>query len=171
MYALGWPGSRALARLVLDGRIPVAGRRVLDAGCGSGLTAAAVALRGGQVTAADLDRLALLATAELARRHGLTVTTLHADVLGPAGAAGGWHTVLAGDLVYDAESGQRVAAAVTRWQDGGAQVWLCDGGRPFFHPAGLALRWEGTLPVPRGVEGTATRVVRVHGPPGEAWHG
>ena len=169
MYALCWPGSRALARLVLTGRVAVAGRRVLDAGCGSGVAATAAAVRGGVVTAADLDALAVWAAAEVARRHGVALATTREDVLAAGAAAGRWDTVLAGDLVYDAASAAQVEGAVARWRSQGAEVWLSDGGRPFFTPAGLTCRWEGWLPVARGVEGAGQRRVRVFGPPGPAW--
>jgi ribosomal protein L11 methyltransferase len=53
--------------------IDVAGRRVLDYGCGSGILAIAAALLGAEtVWAIDIDRQALLATTENARRNAVS---------------------------------------------------------------------------------------------------
>ena len=40
-WAFAWPGSQALARLMLDGTVDVRGRRVLDFAAGGGLAAIA----------------------------------------------------------------------------------------------------------------------------------
>jgi len=45
-WAFAWPGSRALARYLLDHPEAVAGRAVLDCGAGSGLVAIAAAAAG-----------------------------------------------------------------------------------------------------------------------------
>jgi len=55
------------------GEIDVAGQRVLDYGCGSGILAIAAALLGAEtVWAVDIDRQALLATRENARRNNVS---------------------------------------------------------------------------------------------------
>jgi 2-polyprenyl-6-hydroxyphenyl methylase/3-demethylubiquinone-9 3-methyltransferase len=51
----------------IDERAPVAGRRVLDVGCGGGILAEALARRGAQVTGIDLGEAPLA----VARLHGL----------------------------------------------------------------------------------------------------
>ena len=58
-WAFAWPGSQGLARFLLDNPDLVAGRRVLDVGSGNGLAAIAAAKAGADVTANDVDALAL----------------------------------------------------------------------------------------------------------------
>lgn len=59
---------------LLVGRIRP-GDRVLDVGCGSGALSIAAAVLGGQVTAIDLDPVAVAATADNARRNGVAIST------------------------------------------------------------------------------------------------
>lgn len=65
-----WVGARALARwIAADGSL--AGRRVLDLGCGLGLTGLVAAARGAEVWLADREPAALEFAMESARRNGL----------------------------------------------------------------------------------------------------
>ncbi|HWX47583.1 MAG TPA: 50S ribosomal protein L11 methyltransferase, partial [Roseomonas sp.] len=94
-WAFAWPGSQALARLILDGAIPVAGRRVLDFAAGGGLAAIAAARAGAaRVEAAEIDPLAIAATRLNAAHNGVAVEATAADVVGQPRR---WDTVLAGD--------------------------------------------------------------------------
>lgn len=69
-----WASGQVLARYILDNPQLVAGRRVLDFGCGSGVVAIAAAMAGAaQVVACDLDEDALLATRCNAERNGVTL--------------------------------------------------------------------------------------------------
>lgn len=67
-----WASGQVLARYILDHPDVVAGRRVLDFGCGSGVAAIAAARAGAkQVVACDLDPDALLATRINAQGNGV----------------------------------------------------------------------------------------------------
>jgi SAM-dependent methyltransferase len=55
----------------------VAGRRILDLGCGAGTGAVALALAGARVIAVDDDAASLAAVREAAGRHGVRVETRH----------------------------------------------------------------------------------------------
>jgi predicted nicotinamide N-methyase len=81
-----WAGGQALARYVLDHPEIVRDRTVLDVACGSGVAAIAAARAGAaQVTALDVDPLAVAAAARNAEANRLTVATQAADIadLGP----------------------------------------------------------------------------------------
>ena len=85
-WAFAWPGSQAMARLILDEPGRVAGRRVLDFAAGCGLAAIAAARAGAaSVEAAEIDPLAIAAIAVNAALNGATVATLAGDVVGTAG--------------------------------------------------------------------------------------
>src|SRR4029453_17587726 len=61
-WAFAWAGGQALARYLLDNPAVVAGRRVLDIGSGSGLTAIAASKAGAaHVLAVDIDAYSLTA--------------------------------------------------------------------------------------------------------------
>src|SRR4051812_851126 len=55
-WAFAWAGGQALSRYVLDHAQAVAGRRVLDFACGSGIVGVAAMLAGAaEATCADID--------------------------------------------------------------------------------------------------------------------
>ena len=58
----------------------VAGKRLLDLGCGYGVLALKAALSGAEVTALDDDLAAVRSTHRNARRYGLDVRVLHSDL-------------------------------------------------------------------------------------------
>jgi ribosomal protein L11 methyltransferase len=70
-FGTGTHPTTALCLQILDS-IPVAGRRVIDYGCGSGILGlAALKLGAAHVTALDLDPQAVVATRENASRNGV----------------------------------------------------------------------------------------------------
>lgn len=75
-FGTGTHPTTALCLRWLDGQ-DLAGRRVLDFGCGSGILAIAAALLGAaQVTGVDNDPQAITATRENAARNGVAVSAL-----------------------------------------------------------------------------------------------
>lgn len=168
-WAVSWPAGRAIARFVLDRPEVVQGRRVLDLGCGSGLQAIAAARAGAaEVTANDVDPLALAATRRNAAINGVAVTTRGDDLLAEgAGAdadadpAGAWDVVLAGDVCYQRD----LAAAAVAWlraaAGAGATVLLSDSGRPYAPTTGLDELAAYDVPVDEIAEGTARRTTWV----------
>lgn len=161
MFALCWPGSQALARVILEGRVNVEGRTVLDVGCGSGVAAAAAAMKGARAIAADIDAFAVVAAEELSRRHQVTVEALHVNPLEDEALIARSDVILGGDLFYSRDGAQAGAVAVEAWRKQGRTVLLADAGRPFFNPAGLTMIWEGAVDVPKSVEGVSTRRCRI----------
>lgn len=127
-------GAHPTTQLCLDwlAARPLAGKTVLDYGCGSGILAIAAGLLGAdRVVAVDEDPQALTATRQNARRNGVHVEAVHADAycaapfdvvvanilsealvaLAPrliASVAGGGEVALSGILAHQSD---RVAAA------------------------------------------------------------
>ncbi|WP_345031963.1 50S ribosomal protein L11 methyltransferase [Kutzneria kofuensis] len=78
-------------RYVLDNPHVVAGKRVFDLACGSGLVAIAAALAGAAtVTACDVDEMALVAARINAEANGVSLAPLVADVLATTVDAPRW---------------------------------------------------------------------------------
>lgn len=132
-WAVAWPGGQALARFLLDHPHTVAGRQVIDIGCGTGLVAAA-AMRAGAAGAMALDHdpNALVAMAETARLNDVTVKTHLGTIEGLAEslAAARNTIVCAGDLWYEPETGRRATTALKRLAARGAEIYCGDPGRP-----------------------------------------
>ena len=126
-WAFAWPGGIAKARLLLDRPELVAGRRVLDIGCGSGLGAIAAMLAGARsVIANDIDPLAIAATALNAAENGVAIETTNRDLLGDLPA--GIDVVLLADVVYEPELATRVAALLEVLRTRDALVLFADRG-------------------------------------------
>lgn len=93
-----WASGQVLARHILDAPHLVAGRRVLDFGCGSGVAAIAAARAGAaEVVACDLDSDARLASRINAAGNGVSLTyseDFFAD-------AQHYDLILVADVLYD----------------------------------------------------------------------
>jgi predicted nicotinamide N-methyase len=105
-----WPCAVRLATW-LDGQ-ELAGRRVLELGCGLGLPSLVAALGGADVLATDVEPDALPCVEASARRLGVPIATLEADYRDPPAALldGSFDLVLAADVLYEPEC----AAALSR---------------------------------------------------------
>ena len=121
-WARTWGGGIALARYLLDHPETVAGKRVLDLGCGSGLVAIAASLAGAQsVSAVDIDPRALVATRLNARLNAVDVT---AAVAPPAPRQ--LDLILAGDVFYDPKVTHETTATLDRWATAGVPTIVGD---------------------------------------------
>ena len=127
-WAHPWAGGLVLARHLLDHPGSVAGRRVIDLGCGSGLVGIAAA-RGGAaaVSAVDVDRLALVATGVNAALNDVRLETACADLFD--GLVPDGDLIVIGDLFYDAALAARVLQFVERCMGAGLEVLIGDPGR------------------------------------------
>jgi predicted nicotinamide N-methyase len=158
-WAFAWPGSQAMARLILDEPVHVAGRRVLDFAAGCGLAAIAAAKAGAAaVEAAEIDLMAVAATRLNAALNGAAITALFGDIVGTPGR---WDLILAGDVCYEAP----MTAHILPWLRGlaaaGAEVWIADPGRAYLPRAGLAPIAHFDVPTTRELEDRVLRQVTV----------
>jgi len=95
---------------------------------------------------------------------GLHLFLAPADALADPAAASDADVIVGADLVYEAEQRQALRSAVAWWRRR-SRVVLADSGRPFFDPCGMPVLVEYEIPVPPGLEGVATRIVRVYASP------
>ena len=130
-WAFAWAGGQALARYTLDNPALFTDKRVLDLGTGSGLTAIAAMKAGAaSVLAADIDRVALDATALNASENGVRVATTADDLLAAPPAS--FDVILVGDLFYERALAERVMSFVTTASTQGALVLVGDPQRNYF---------------------------------------
>jgi predicted nicotinamide N-methyase len=158
-WAFAWPGSQAMARLILDEPARIAGHRVLDFAAGCGLAAIAAARAGAAVVeAAEIDPMACAAIGLNAALNGTAVAVLEGDIVG---APGRWDTVLAGDVCYEAPMTRHILPWLRGLAAAGTAVWLADPGRAYLPQQGLAPIAAMTVPVTRELEDRETRRVTI----------
>ena len=122
-----WPSSVALARTVAA--LPLAGRAVVELGCGLALPSIAAALGGARVLATDWSPEALAYAERNARANGAELQTARvawadADALV---AEAPFDLVLAADVLYEPRNAAQLRELLPRL---GGDVLLADPGRP-----------------------------------------
>lgn len=95
-----WPSARALARFIGE-RTDLAGKRVLDLGCGLGPLGVAAAARGAEVVVADIQPNAVDLAVANARRNQLVVEGRLFDFASPPEDLGRFDFVVAADILYE----------------------------------------------------------------------
>jgi predicted nicotinamide N-methyase len=106
----------------------VAGKRILDLGCGSGLVGiAAMAAGASSAVAVDTNPHAVVAARLNARANGVAVEVIQADLLdGPPPKT---DLILAGDVFYSRTLAHRMSPFLRRCRDAGVEVLIGDPGR------------------------------------------
>jgi predicted nicotinamide N-methyase len=146
-----WPSGSALAAAVAGQ--PLAGRRVLELGCGLGLVSVVAAAAGAEVLAADQSAEAVAFTTVNAARNGVAVRTVRCAFEHPEPLLAGapWDLVVAADVLYEPKTVPVLLDLLPRLGD---EVWVADPGRP---------REPDFL---RGADGHWDRETTVETPPG-----
>src|SRR3954471_20015776 len=122
-----WRSGVALARELAG--VELAGRRVVELGCGLGVPSLVAARAGAEVLATDADDEALELLERNARENGLTVETARVEWEAPDDLVprSPFDVVLAADVLYERTS---VASLLSLLPRLGGEVWLADPGRP-----------------------------------------
>ncbi len=159
-WAFAWPGSQALARIVLDDPSVVAGKRVLDFAAGCGLAAIACAQAGAaSVEAAEIDPLATAATRLNARENGVAVVAETRDVVDDACR---WDLILCGDVCYEAPMTGHILPWLRTMAAAGAEIWIADPGRAYLPREGMEVVARMAVPTTLELEDTIERPVTVY---------
>ena len=153
-WAFAWAGGQALARYLIDHRAVVAGKRVLDLGAGSGLTAIAALKAGADgVLAADIDELALIACRLNAAANEVSCSVTRENLLArPPGPPQPFDLVLVGDLFYERGLADAVLAFIEGFRAQGAEVLIGDPVRSYFPRDQFQSIAEYRVPVTRELE-------------------
>ena len=152
-----WPAAVAMAQYTAQ-RLPLAGRRVLELGCGLGLVGIVAALHGARVLCTDYEAAALDFARHNARRNACTHMRFQLmDWRRPA-LRRRYDYILASDVIYEARNFGPLVAILRRYLARGGIALFSEPGRvnavPFFalvRQYGLTckteiwpLEWEGT---------------------------
>lgn len=155
-WAFAWAGGQSLARYVLDNPNLVAGKRVLDFGSGSGVTAVAAMKAGAaSVRANDIDPVSMAATALNAELNGVVVDLLVGDIIDQP--CDDIDVVLAGDIFFDRDLGQRCLKWFRILATRGVLVLVGDPGRYHLPKQGLTRRANHTIPDSPDIDGEGVR--------------
>lgn len=134
-WAYPWPGGIALARYFLENRSAVAGKRILDFGCGGGLVGIAAARAGAAaVFASDADPIARVAAKLNAEANGIPIVVLSED---PESLPVAVDLVAAGDVFYSRAVARRALAYLASCKAAGIEVLVGDPARKHLPRASL----------------------------------
>jgi predicted nicotinamide N-methyase len=150
-WATAWPSGLALAEALTTRDL--AGRRVLELGCGLGLPSVVAAQRGASVVATDGEPDAVVFAA-----HNLALNGVEGEVAQvnwrerDAFAGGGpWDLVLAADVLYTRQNVEALLRLLPRLLEPGGEAIVADpkraGGRDFLAAGRRMFRIE-SRPVP-----------------------
>ncbi len=123
-----WPAARLLAQAMQ--RFDVAGKRVLELGCGIGLASLVLQQRGADVVASDMHPLAepfLAYNAALNALPALHYRQLRWDV--PLPTLGRFDLIIASDVLYETNHAALLAGVIDRHAQPDAEVLVTDPGR------------------------------------------
>jgi predicted nicotinamide N-methyase len=162
-FGVVWPAAIALAR-ELGARDGLAGRRVLDLGCGTGLLSIVAARRGARVTAIDLMPESVALTRRNAARAGVAIDVRLADVRDPECELGTFDLVVASDVLYERALVEAVLDSFERLLAAEGIALASDPTRPTAHEFAHRARRRGFTVAERAttvVDGDRTVAVRI----------
>ncbi len=161
-WGIVWPGGRGMARFILDNKKLFRKKRLLDVGTGSGITAAAAALAGANVTGIDIDPasidLAVMTAVANNVKCGFRVAGV--DELSDSELSL-YDIVMAGDIFNAREFADGMLSLVRRGLRSGIRNYLSDSGRSHRPVRGMEVMCSMRVPVFREIEGVTERDVKI----------
>ncbi|MET0892579.1 MAG: methyltransferase domain-containing protein [Pseudoxanthomonas sp.] len=137
-----WPSGRVLAEAMSS--FDVAGKRVLELGCGLGLSSLVLAHRGANVVASDHHPLAesfLAYNAGLNNLPAVTYRDLPWSV--PDTNLGMFDLIIGSDILYERDHAAQIAAMMLRHASPNAELLVTDPGRGNSAPFTRAMQAQG----------------------------
>jgi len=128
MFGLVWPSGLALAEAM--SRFPVAGKHILEVGCGIGLPSLVLQQRGADITACDYHPLAEEFLRHNSDLNGLApIPFFNAPWLGPNLSLGRFDLIIGSDLLYERGHPALLADFLFGHANPTCQILLADPGR------------------------------------------
>ncbi len=130
LFGVVWPAGLALAEEMCH--FPIAGKSILEIGCGIALTSLVLARRGANITACDYHPLA-----ETFLQHNVALNDLPAlpfctaPWLGPNPLLGRFDLIVGSDLLYEPDHAELLAGFIGRHAQPASQVLIADPGRGY----------------------------------------
>ena len=142
LFGQVWPSGRLLAEAM--SRFDIAGKRILELGCGLGLASLVLQRRGADIVASDVHPLAEIFLAYNAALNALPAVSyrqLRWDV--PLPALGKFDLIIGSDVLYERDHAAMLASLVRQHAQAGAEVLITDPGRGNSAPFTRALSEQG----------------------------
>ena len=133
LFGVVWPAGLALAEEM--SHFPIAGKSILELGCGIALTSLVLARRGADITACDYHPLA-----ESFLQHNVALNQLPAlpfrtaPWLGPNPLLGRYDLIVGSDLLYERDHAELLAGFIGQHAQPASQVLIADPGRGYVSP-------------------------------------
>ena len=128
LFGLLWPSGQVLAGVMST--YAIAGKRVLELGCGLGLASMVVHRRGGDVTASDRHPLASQFLIENLELNGLPAMKYSVAHWGrPDPLLGLFDVIIGSDVLYDREQPEALSQFIDRHSSPGVEVLIVDPNR------------------------------------------
>lgn len=134
-----WPAGRILAGAMVA--FDIVGKRILEIGCGLGLSSLVLQRRCADITASDHHPLAKAFLQDNAALNGLP-EVVYCDLpwLAEDAALGRFDLIIGSDVLYEHPHVALLAALLQRHAQAGAEIIIADPGRGFGNPLSHALR-------------------------------
>jgi len=159
-WAFAWSGGQALARYIHENPKVVAGKRILDIACGSGLVGISARLSGAlSVLCNDIDPYAEGAVALNAALNGVSVSFFGTDLL--KDSLPDVDIILAGDICYEREMTDAMLSFFGRALGQGIEVYIGDPHRSYFPKSGLRKLADYAILTNIDIEDTAVKPASV----------
>lgn len=144
IFGVLWPAGAVLATAVAT--VPIAGRRILEVGCGLGLSSLVLQRRGADITATDRHPLAGEFLARNALLNDLPPVEFQiAQWAGPNPSLGTFDLIIGADVVYEREHVGLLADFFLRHANPIAEILITDPGRGHANGLSRALAAQGYL--------------------------
>ena len=128
LFGVIWPAGVALAEEM--SRVPIAGKRILEVGCGIGLSSLVLQARGADITATDHHPLAGEFLQQNAQLNGLpSVRFQNAQWLGPNPQLGQFDLIIGSDVLYERDHPALLAGFLATHAKAAACIMVADPGR------------------------------------------
>ena len=127
LFGVLWPAGLMLAEYMTH--YPIAGLRILEAGCGLGLASLVIHARGGSVIASDIHPLAGEFLAKNAELNGLTPPPFEVIDWGRDIGGSEFDLIIGSDLLYERDQAEMLAGFIDLRCAPGGSVILTDPGR------------------------------------------
>jgi len=128
LFGIVWPAGLALAEEM--SRFPIAGKQILEVGCGIGLPSLVLQQRGANITACDYHPLAEEFLRQNTDFNGLApIPFFNAPWLEPAFELGRFDLIIGSDLLYERDHPALLAGFLAEHARPTCQILLTDPGR------------------------------------------
>lgn len=128
LFGQVWPAGRILAEAMST--FPVAGKSILEVGCGLALSSLVLKRRDADITASDHHPLAEMFLVQNTGKNGLArITYQNLDWARPNLALGRFDLIIGSDVLYERGHSATLAALVRRHAKPSAEIVITDPGR------------------------------------------